>query len=205
VEEERTLERAKDCIRIVAIKGSVRPGNYTSKALALVTDEIEKHAEATLEVIDPARMNLPLPGAAEETPDAEKLQAAVSQATGVILSTPEYHGSYSSVIKLVLENLGFPSALSGKPVALLGVAAGQIGAVKSTEHLRSVCSHVGALVLPGPVSVAGVQDLFDDDGRCLDKRVERRIRKLATSLIDYIEKHICPRFALEAMVRDEAA
>ncbi len=36
-------------IRIVAIKGSVRPGNYTSKALALVTDEIESsHPVITL-------------------------------------------------------------------------------------------------------------------------------------------------------------
>ncbi len=64
---------------------------------------------------------------------------------------------------------------------------------------------MGALVLPGPVSVAGVQDVFDDGGRCLDKRVEGRIRKVATSLIDYIEKHICRRIALEAMVREETA
>ena len=41
----------------------------------------------------------------------------------LVLSTPEYHVSFSSVIKLVLENLGFPSVLSGKPIVLLGVAA----------------------------------------------------------------------------------
>jgi len=86
----------------------------------------------------------------------DKLQQQVSDATGVIFATPEYHGSYSSVIKLVIEQLGFPSVLSGKPIALLGVAAGSIGAIKALEHLRSVCSHVGAIVLPGPVSVAAV-------------------------------------------------
>ena len=59
--------------------------------------------------------------------------------------------------KLVIENLGFPSVLAGKPVALVGVAAGRIGAIKSLEQLRGVCSHVGALVLPGAVSVAGVR------------------------------------------------
>ncbi len=32
-------------------------------------------------------------------------------------------------MKLVIENLGHPSVLSGKPVALLGVASGAIGAV----------------------------------------------------------------------------
>ncbi len=192
-------------IQIVAVKGSVRPGNFTSKALDLVIDEIRKHPEVTLHVVDPAHMALPLPGTGGDSSDAEELRDLVSNATGVILSTPEYHGSHSSVIKLVIENLGFPSVLSGKPVVLLGVAAGRIGAIKALEHLRSVCSHIGAIVLPGPVSVAGVQDVFDDDGNCLDDRVEAMVRGVAATLLDYVHQNICPRIALEQMVREKVA
>lgn len=188
-------------INIVAIKGSVRPGNYTSKALDLCIDELQKNQGITVQVIDPATMQLPFPGMQGNTPEVEMLKIAVSEATGVILSTPEYHGGHSSVIKLVIENLGFPSVLAGKPVALLGVAAGSIGAIKSLESLGSICSHVGAIVLPGPVSVAHVQKVFDREGNCLDESVEKRIRGLATNLISYIEESICPRIALEAMVR----
>ncbi|MGD2216106.1 MAG: NAD(P)H-dependent oxidoreductase [Gemmatimonadales bacterium] len=191
-----------DSIRIAVVIGSVRPDNYTSKAVALVVDEIRKHPEITLDLIDPAQLNLPLPGTDGAASDAKGLQERVAQATGVILSTPEYHGGYSSVIKLVIENLGFPSALAGKPVALLGVAAGQIGAIKSLEYLRGVCSHVGAIVLPGPVSVAKVRDAFDEAGRVRDERVEQRIRGVAMNLIDYIRSAICPGVALEAMVRE---
>jgi FMN reductase len=126
----------------------------------------------------------------------------VDAATGVILATPEYHGSFSAYLKQVIENLGFPSRLAGKPVALLGVAAGQIGAIKSLEQLRSVCSHVGAIVLPGPVSVAGVQRVFNEQGVCLDEKVEARIRGVGDSLIHYVQQNICPRMALEHMVRD---
>lgn len=104
-------------------------------------------------------------------------------------------------MKLTIENLGFPSPLAGKPVALLGVAAGQIGAIKSLEQLRSVCSHVGALVLPGGVSVARVNQMFDEEGRPLDDGVEKRIRSVATTLLDYIHGYICPKIALEEMVR----
>ncbi len=150
-------------------------------------------------------MSLPFPGEEDRGGESQRLRDAVSRATGVVFSTPEYHGGYSSVIKLVIENLGFPSVLAGKPVALLGVAAGQIGAVKSLEGLRGICSHVGAIVLPGPVSVAGVQKVFDDEGNCLDEAVEQRIRGVATNLLDYINNHICPRIALEAMVRTAAA
>ena len=130
----------------------------------------------------------------------DKLQQQVSDATGVIL---EYHGSYSSVIKLIIEQLGYPSVLSGKPIALLGVAAGSIGAIKALEHLRSVCSHVGAIVLPGPVSVAAVHKVFDENGQCTDPAMEQRIRSVATNLIDYIRDNICPRVALEQMVRPD--
>jgi len=187
--------------RIVAIPGSVRPGNYTSKALNLVVEELGTYPNVAVEVFDPAGMELPLPGRAAETDDAATLQAAITAAAGVILATPEYHGSVSSVMKLVIENLGFQSVLAGKPVALLGVAAGRIGAIKSLEQLRGICSHVGAIVLPGPVSVAGVQAVFDSDGNVLDAETEEQVRGVAGALMHYIDDNICPRYALEQMVR----
>ena len=152
-------------------------------------------------MIDPAIVNLPLPGSDPDSEDTKSLKETISDATGVIFATPEYHGSYSSVTKLIIENLGFPSVLASKPVALLGVAAGQIGAVKALEHLRSVLSHVGAIVLPGPVSVAGVQDAFDGDGNCVDEAVEKMVRTVAAHMINYIEGFICPRVTLEEMMR----
>ncbi len=195
----------RDGVRIVAVLGTARPGNYTARALALVTDEIESRGDIALDVIDPAGMNLPFPGTDADAPDAKALKELVSRATGVVFSTPEYHGTYSAMTKLILENLGFPSVLAGKPVGLLGVAAGQIGAIKALEHLRSVLSHIGAIVLPGPVSVAGVEQVFDEDGRCLDERMEGLIRGVATNLIDYIHSNICPRVALEQLVREGTA
>lgn len=186
--------------RIATTLGSIRPGNMTAKALALVQDELDTMG-VEAEAIDPSALRLAPPGGPVDAASVERLRRAVSQAAGVVLATPEYHGSYSSTVKIVIDNLGFPSALAGKPVALLGVAAGAIGAIKALEHLRSVCSHVGAIVLPSPVSVAGVDRLFDEQGRCLDPKVEERIRGLARTLVNYIERHVCPGLTLEAMVR----
>ena len=191
-------------IRIVTILGTSRPGNFTAMALALVVDELGKESRVQVTSLDPSRLNLPFPGQPGQFPDREELRNAVKGATGVILATPEYHGSFAAVMKLVIENLGFPSVLAGKPVALLGVAAGQIGAIKSLEQLRSVCSHVGAIVLPGPVSVAGVHKLFDEQGRCLDEGVEKRIRGVATGLLHYVDERVCPRVALEQLVRAQS-
>lgn len=189
-------------IRIAAIIGSVRPDNYTARAVAIVAEEFaQRHPEVVFDIIDPRHLDLP--GPASDSVDARAMQQILGEATGVILSTPEYHGSYSSAIKLVIENMGFPSALSGKPVAMLGVAAGRIGAIKALEHLSSVVTHVGGHVLPGFVSIAGVQDLFDDEGRCTDASTEKRLRSLAGNLMEYTHEYLCPRQCMEAVVRDQ--
>jgi NAD(P)H-dependent FMN reductase len=187
-------------IRIVTILGTRRPGNFTGKALNLVNDEL-RHEGVAVKSFDPAEMSLSFPGQGS-TEDAKKMQESVMGASGLVLATPEYHGSFSSMLKLMIENLGFPSAMAGKPVSLLGVASGRIGAIKSLEQLRGVCSHVGAIVLPGPVSVAGVNRVFDEEGNCLDESTEKKVRGVATGLMDFLRQNVCPRMALEAMVRE---
>lgn len=189
-------------ITILVIPGSVRPNNYTAMAVRLVADELASHTDVEFEVIDPLMLQMQLPGVGSDSSELIRFREKVQQSTGVIMATPEYHGSFSSVIKLVIENLGFPSVLSGKPIALMGVAAGAIGAIKSLEQLRGVCSHVGALVLPGPVSVPYVQQVFDQQGQCQDPAMEKRIRGVVGHMLEHIRGHICPKVALEAMVRD---
>lgn len=189
-------------IRIVAIGGSVRPGNYTMKALALAVDALSTTDGVEVELVDPATIDWPAPGLGGGGAELERVQKIVEDSEGILFATPEYHGSVSSVLKRVIENLGFPSRLAGKQVALLGVAAGAIGAIKSLEQLRSICAHVGSIVLPGVVSVPGVQEVFDEDGRCLDAATEERIRGLAQALVDSIRDTVCPRLAMEEMARE---
>jgi NAD(P)H-dependent FMN reductase len=180
------MAESRKGIRIAAVVGTTRPGNYTSRALALAVDEIRRQPGVTVEVLDPAGMDLPFPGLEGSAGDVERLREALAGSDGALLATPEYHGSYSSAVKLLIENLGHPNPLKGKPVALLGVAAGRLGAVKALEHLRSVCAHLGALVLPGSVSVADVQAVFDEEGKCLDEAVEKRIRAAAAALVEHL-------------------
>jgi len=190
-------------ITVAVVIGSVRDGNYTAKAVALVLDELRKVPDVRVDVVDPAGMQLPLPGADGPTSSVEVVRRAIGDATGVVFATPEYHGSFSSVAKLIIDNLGYPSELSGKPIALLGVASGEIGAVKALEHLRSVCSHVGGIVLPGPCSVANVRRVFDEGGKCHEPVVEERIRGLPAKLLEYIRRSVCPWESQEETVRGE--
>ncbi|MGR7922982.1 NADPH-dependent FMN reductase [Zobellella denitrificans] len=191
-------------IKIVTLCGSVRPGNYTAMALELVHDEFRKMPGVELIPLRLDGLELPLPGLPAKNPDAiAQFQETVASATGVLLASPEYHGGISSPMKLAIDNLGFPSKLAGKPVSLLGVAAGTIGAIKSTEQLRAICAHIGAVPLPLAVSVANVQQVFDAEGHCLDTGTEKYIRRAARNLIDYINDAVCPKVSLEAILRGQ--
>ncbi len=186
---------------IVCISGTSRPDNYTFRALKIIIDELGKNNTNPI-VFDACKLSLAFPGH-PETEDGKQLKTAVEKAMGVVIATPEYHGSFCAMTKLIIENLGFPSALAEKPVALLGVAAGRIGAIKTLEQLKGVCSHIGSIVVPGSVSIAGVRNLFDENGHCKDEETEKLLRGAAHSLIGFLKEYVCPKYVLEEMVRGE--
>lgn len=188
--------------KVVSISGTNRPNNFTSFAVAIVNEELESLGH-DVDYIDARELDLGFPGHGS-TEDAGQLQDRIKAASGVLLATPEYHGSFSAMTKLIIENLGFPSALAGKPIALVGVAAGRLGAIKSLESLRSVCAHVGAYVLPGAVSVAGVQKAFNKDGVCTNESTERALHGVARTLADYLTNFVCPRYRLEEIIRESS-
>jgi NAD(P)H-dependent FMN reductase len=184
---------------IVCVSGSSRVNSYTSFALRVVARALED-AGVSVSFTDVSSLTLNFPGQ-PETEDAQALRASVKSASAVVLATPEYHGTFSAALKLVIENLGFPSALSGKPVGLLGVASGRIGAIKSLEQLRGVCSHTGAIVLPRATSIAGVRAAFSSTGEVTDNAVREALEELARSLSAFMRDHVCPKYVLEDAVR----
>jgi hypothetical protein len=57
--------------------------------------------------------------------------------------------------------------------------------------------------VPGAVSIAGVQKVFDDQGRCTDADVEAMLRGVAPAMLTFLKDYICPKHILEAMVRSD--
>lgn len=180
-------------IHLVAVSGSVRKDGYTRRFLDLLIAILERHPGVTVDCIDPGEFTLAFPGEPGARELEKQLVARVALADGVLLSTPEYHGSYSSVLKVLIDNMGYPSVMAGKPVSLLGIATGRLGAIKALEHLRSVCSHIGAIVLPYPVSVAEAHNKMDANGECTDPDLRELMENCASQLVAYTRNHPATR------------
>ena len=107
-------------IRVAAVCGSLRSGSCTRMALRTALDGAQD-VGAEVALIDLRDYNLTFcdGGGGEGYPeDVERLRADLQAAHGLILGSPEYHGSFSGVIKNALDLVG--SELSGKVVGLVG-------------------------------------------------------------------------------------
>jgi len=170
---------------IALINSSVQKKNYTGFALNIVKDEFLKQ---NLSVVDIRlkEFTMPFPGEEIEKDNTDELRELLKSADSYIIGCPEYNGSFTAKLKLMIENSGFPSILKGKPIGLIGLASGVLGATKSLEQLRTVCSHIGGFVLPRVVSIAQIETKFDDKGKCIDAKTEKDIRLAAQNMVSFL-------------------
>jgi FMN reductase len=96
--------------QIVGISGSIRPGSYTTMAVALALKGAEE-LKCETKLINLRDYELLFcdgkEGESKFPKDIFRLREEIRQAHGIILGTPEYHGGYSGVLKNALDLMGF--------------------------------------------------------------------------------------------------
>lgn len=170
-------------IKIVAIAGSFRQISYTRMGLQFVLKELQKMGIAT-ELLDLRKYKLPfaMQFEGQKNPeDVDKLKAAVQAADGIIWGTPEYHGSYSGVLKNAIDLMG-SDEFRNKTIGLLGVGGGAMGSVNALAHLRAVGRNLHAWVIPQEVSIPQASNKFDRNGNCTDEAIYKRMQVFAQEM-----------------------
>ncbi len=175
-------------VKIVGIAGSLRPNSHTHQALNLAAQRVEAIG-ASVEVLDLRTMNLPFCNGGDEYPgypDVERLQDAVKQADGLILATPEYHGSVSGVLKNALDLMSFEH-LSDKVAGLISVLGGQSNS-NALNDLRLIVRWVHGWVIPEQIAVGQAWKAFSPEGKLLDEKLAQRYDQFAQSLVENTRK-----------------
>ncbi len=175
-------------VKIVGIGGSLRPDSYSQSALKLVAKRVAALG-AEVEILDLRQMKLPFCNGEDsypDYPDVVKLQNTVKQADGLILATPEYHGSVSGVLKNALDLMSFEQ-LDGKVVGLISVLGGQSNS-NALNDLRVIMRWVHAWVIPEQVAIGQAWKAFSSDGKILDEKLSQRFDQFAQSLVENTRK-----------------
>jgi FMN reductase len=178
-------------INIVGISGSLRPGSYTSLAVSIALQGAQDSG-ASVRLLDLNDYTLPFTqeiwSGGEPTPGILQMREDVKAAHGVVLGTPEYHASFSGVLKYALDLMGFEE-FEGKMIGLIGIAGGKIGAVNSLAGLRAVGRSLHAWVVPEQVSISEVWNKFDQSGKLKDTELEVRLKEVGRQVARFAFLH----------------
>lgn len=175
-------------VKIVGIGGSLREDSYSQLALEIATRRVEALG-AEVEILDLRQMHLPFCDGGDEYPgypDVERLQNTVQQADGLILATPEYHGSISGVLKNALDLMSFDQ-LDSKVAGLISVLGGQPNS-NALNDMRLIMRWVHAWVIPEQIAIGQAWKAFGADGKLLDEKLSQRFDQFAQSLVENTRK-----------------
>lgn len=186
----------ENTVRVVAINGSLRPDSYTGKLLetALIG---ATELGATTQLISLQDYNLPFCDGrknADYPPSVHELRNILKSAHGILLGTPEYHGSMSGVLKNALDLMGFEQ-FEGKIVGLVGVAGGGLGAINALNALRMVGRSLRAWVLPQQVSLPRAYELFNEEGYLVSGHLEERVLEVGREVARFAYLHHSQQFS----------
>jgi NAD(P)H-dependent FMN reductase len=167
---------------VAAIPGSLREHSHTRTALRHALAAAGDRGART-NMIDLREYDLPVYDAdADDAGDAAELRADVRAADSILLGSPVYHGSYSSVLKNALDYCGFDE-FENQTVGLLAVAGGGFP-VTTLDHLRSVCRALNAWVLPHQAAIPRASGQFED-GAFVDDSLAERVAVLGQRAVEY--------------------
>lgn len=182
--------------KILIFSGSCRQGSLNNLLASCAAQEIEKQGGAS-KLISLKDYELPLYN--EEVKEkgipkqALALHQLMSEADGVILSTPEYNGSISPLLKNTIDWISVSGqkgefVFRKKTFGLMSASPGSFGAMKAMMHLEDIMLHLGSFVMPIKLGVSFGGKAFSEEGDLVESRHQKMLTQLCQTVLHCAEK-----------------
>lgn len=172
-------------MKIGILLGSTRIGRQSHKVAHYLEMKLQERGVAT-DLIDLA--DDPLPILEERAGRHPQVQARIQalsvrlhEADALVFVTPEYHGSFSGVLKNAIDH--FWEEFGKKPIGVVAVSAGKLGGINASAQLQHVILSLGAFPLPTKLLVSEVQNAFDES---LQVKGEQVVKSTQRFLDEYL-------------------
>lgn len=185
--------------RIVAFAGSTRENSY-NKRLVRIAANSARESGADVKLIDLRDFPMPLFDEDLETKEgkneaARDFKQLLIDSDGILISSPEYNGSLSAVLKNAIdwatradagEAPGSLPAFRGKVVSLMSASPGGLGGLRGLVHLRAILGGLGCIMLPAQLAVSSAHDAFDESGNLKNEKQQQQILTQGQELSKFI-------------------
>lgn len=169
-------------MNILLLAGSNRQDASSTKLLRYMERRVQARGYAAT-LFDLRETPVPFYSADEEIahPNVRRLLASVGEADGIVIATPEYHGSVSGVLKNALDYLHADVA-GGKPVLSVSASGGPVG-VSSLTQLQGIVRNLHGINCPEWISIGGDQQRFEADGSPANAQTRTRVERALESFV----------------------
>ena len=176
-------------LKIAGLVGSLRKDSFNK---ALMEEAMRLcPPEAEIEIID---IKLPLFNQDLENDlpeEVKKMKAELKSADAVLIATPEYNYSFSSVLKNAIDWASRPygqNSLEGKPVAVMSASVGMLGGARAQYHLRQsfVFLDMHPLNRPEVMVPFAAENIIE--GEIKNEKTKEKIGELLAALIAWTKK-----------------
>ncbi|MGI9501617.1 MAG: NADPH-dependent FMN reductase [Geminicoccaceae bacterium] len=184
--------------KILAYAGSTREGSFNKK-LVQVAVAGARDAGAEVMVIDLRDFPMPLYDgdleAADGLPEAARqLKALFMDHQGLLISSPEYNGGMSAVLKNAIDwvsrsegDEGGLAAYKDKVAGIMGTSPGRLGGLRGLVHVRQILTNVGVLVIPQQHALGGAGQAFGEDGMLIDRAAQAMVTGIGARVAQTIQ------------------
>ncbi len=153
-------------MKVAILIGSIRKGRQSQKAAYLIEKKLKERG-AEVDIIDLAETSLPmLEERADRDPQVAPEVIAVgkrlSVSDSVILLSPEYHGSYTGVLKNALDY--YRAEFQKKPIGVIAVSSGKMAGINASVQMQHLVLSMGAYALPQKFLVPDINNTIDEQG-----------------------------------------
>lgn len=151
-------------MKCAIILGSIRIGRQSHRIAYYLENKIRQRG-MDVTMIDLAEH--PLPMMEEDNgrlrspaDDVSIIGTQLKEADAVILVSPEYHGSFSGVLKNALDF--YWAEFKKKPIGVVTTGSGKMGGINASTQMQHVVLSLGAFPLPTKLLIPEIQHAFNE-------------------------------------------
>ena len=150
-------------MKVSVLLGSVRSGRQSHKVAAYLTGQLHQRG-IQADYIDLAELPLPIMGSRggksrKSETNRQLIGHSLAEADALLFVSPEYHGSYSGVLKNALDH--FRAEFVRKPIGVVTVSSGKMGGINASIQLQHLILSLGAYALPLKLLIPEVTESYD--------------------------------------------
>lgn len=169
-------------MKCAIILGSIRIGRHSHRIAYYLENEMRQKGMDVI-MIDLAEH--PLPMMEEDNgrlrspaDDISIIGTQLKEADAMILVSPEYHGSFSGVLKNALDF--YWAEFKKKPIGVVTTGSGKMGGINASTQMQHVILSLGAFPLPTKLLIPEVQHAFNDQNEPLREDIIKNTDRFLT-------------------------